>query len=159
MATRSSIAYKTERGVTAIYCHWDGYPAGVGDTLEEHYQAAYKIGKLVMLGNLSSLGEEIGKQHDFDARYNGGEVHEDWCMYYGRDRGETGQEPKEFADIKDWVEHYTDAWCEYFYLWNGKEWLVHARGDTDSMGFPIFNINKDVVERELVRLRAQGYDV
>ena len=25
MGTRSSIAIKTEDGIKAIYCHWDGY--------------------------------------------------------------------------------------------------------------------------------------
>jgi len=157
MATRSSIAYKTERGVTAIYCHWDGYPAHNGKILEENYQAAYLIGKLIAGGDLSSLRENIfppaGASHDFENSLD------DVCVYYGRDRGEKGTEPKEFADVKEWVEHYDGAGCEYFYLWNGKEWLVHHYAETDSMGFPFFEINKDKVDFEIKRLKAMGYEV
>jgi hypothetical protein len=156
MATRSTIAYKTDRGVTAIYAHWDGYPAHNGRILEEHYQAAYKIGKLVNLGDLSVLGPEIGVQVDFDDRA----AHEGQCVYYGRDRGESNTECKEFDDIPSWIEHYDGAGCEYFYLWNGKEWIVHARDNYDNdMGFPVFDLLSVKVDNELARLRAAGYDV
>jgi hypothetical protein len=154
MATRSTIAYKTERGVTAVYCHWDGYPAGVGKTLQEHYQAAYKIGKLIAHGDISSLGAEIGKKHSFDAR----DGEDTWTTFYTRDRGEDTP-CKEFETIAEWMEHYESGWVEYFYLWNGKEWLVNSRGNTDENGFPVFNTLGPVVEREVKRLRAMGYEV
>jgi hypothetical protein len=153
MATRSTIAYKTDRGVTAIYCHWDGYPAGVGKTLQEHYQAAYKIGKLVNMGDVSSLGAEIGKQHDFDAR----DGEDDWTTFYGRDRGEKNVGCKEFATIAEWLDHY--GWSDYAYLWNGREWLVHKANDYDDNDFPVFDTLEVKVEEEVARLRAAGYDV
>ena len=140
MATRSTIGYKTGRGtIRAIYCHWDGYPEHNGRILQDHYQAAYKIGKLVELGDLSSLDAEIGVQVDFDDRAS----HEGQCVYYGRDRGETGVETKEFDSIADWLEHYD--WSDYAYLWNGREWLVHRRGHEDENYFPVF----DLVETSL----------
>ena len=152
MATRSTIAYKTTRGVTAIYCHWDGYPAGVGKILQENYQAAYKIGKLVAHGDVSSLGPEIGKQHSFDLR----DGEDTWTTFYTRDRGEKTP-PNEFETIQEWMEHYD--WSDYFYLFNGREWLVNSRGNTDENGFPIFDRVEDVLEPELKRLRAMGYEV
>jgi hypothetical protein len=138
MATRSSIAYKTSRGVTAVYCHWDGYPAHNGAILQEHYQAAYKISRLVNLGDLSVLAEEPipaadQKGHSFENPFDG------VCVYYGRDRGEPNTDCKEFETIGDWVEHYEGAGCEYFYLWDGNEWIVHSRGNTDSNDFPVFD--------------------
>jgi hypothetical protein len=151
MATRSTIAYKTERGVTAIYCHWDGYPTGVGATLQEHYQAAYKIGKLVAHGDVSSLGAEIGKQQDFNDRST---QRDDWTLFYSRDRGEDTP-CQEFETIQEWMEHYD--WSDYFYLWNGKEWLVSSRGDTDSNGFPVFDLLEVKIETETARLKAAGY--
>ena len=138
MATRSTIAYKTSRGVTAIYCHWDGYPEGVGRTLHENYQAAYLIGKLVAHGDISSLGSEIGKQHDFDAR----DGEDTWTTFYSRDRGEDAP-CKEFDTIADWMEHYD--WSDYYYLWNGKEWLVSRYKNTDENGYPIFDRVEDVL--------------
>ena len=146
MATRSSIAYKTQRGVTAIYSHWDGYPEGVGRILHENYQAAYKIGKLVQMGDVSSLGAEIGKKQDFDDRST---QKDDWTLFYGRDRGETGVDCKEFDTIQGWMDHYD--WSDYYYLWNGKEWLVSKAGETDANDYPIFDRVEDILDsREAV---------
>lgn len=153
MATRSTIAYKTAEGkIVAIYCHWDGYPAGVGKTLQENYQAAYKIGKLIHMGDVSSLGAEIGEQQDFDDRST---QKDEWTLFYGRDRGEVDVGCKEFETIAEWMEHYD--WSDYYYLWNGREWLVNARGDTDANNFPVFDLLEVKVEQEVKRLKAQGY--
>jgi hypothetical protein len=135
MATRSSIAYKTTRGLTAAYCHWDGYPEGVGATLNEHYQAAYKINQLVIQGDMSYVAPECmphSKAHSFENPEDGVTV------YYGRDRGEKNTDAKEFDTIADWLDWYTDI--NYAYLWDGRNWLVHARGDVDDNGFPVFDL-------------------
>lgn len=144
MATRSTIAYKTTRGVTAIYCHWDGYPEGVGRCLHENYQAAYLIGKLVQLGDISSLGPEIGEQHSFDLR----DGKDTWTTFYGRDRGEDGVDCKEFETIPQWMDHYD--WSDYYYLWNGNEWLVSSRGRTDDNGYPMFDRVDDVLAQPVM---------
>ena len=139
MATRSTIAYKTTRGVTAVYCHWDGYPEYVGRVLHENYQAAYLIGKLVAHGDISSLGPEIGEQHSFEKR----DGDENWTTFYGRDRGESNVGCKEFETIQEWMEHYD--WSDYYYLWNGKEWLVSRYKNVDENGYPIFDRVEDVL--------------
>ena len=56
MGTRSIIAKRDGDAVRAIYCHWDGYPSGVGATLLEHYQDPEKIDRLLTLGDISGLG-------------------------------------------------------------------------------------------------------
>jgi len=140
MATRSTIAYKTTRGITAIYSHWDGYPEGVGRILHENYQAAYKIGKLVQMGDVSSLGAEIGKKQDFDDRST---QRDDWTLFYTRDRGEDAP-CKEFETIQEWMDHYD--WSDYYYLWNGKEWLVSKAGETDENDYPIFDRIEDILD-------------
>lgn len=57
MATRSRIAIENQDGtVTSIYCHFDGYLAGVGKKLFEHYDRE-KTEKLMELGDISVLGE------------------------------------------------------------------------------------------------------
>ena len=119
MSTRSIIGTTQEDGtIRAIYCHFDGYPEGVGATLAEHYSDDVKVEQLINLGNLSSLGKEIGEAHDFN---KSGEF-PDWCNAYGRDRGEAEQEAESFEIIRELLEYATNSWAEYVYLFNGKEW-------------------------------------
>ena len=117
MATRSNIGYIMPNGnIRSVYCHWDGYPSHNGRILQDHYQSAYKIAQLVELGDLSSLDAEIGRQVDFDDR----EAQKGQCVYYGRDRGETGTETQEISDVQDFVQN------DYAYLWTGAEWVMYS---------------------------------
>lgn len=36
MGTCSAIAFKNEENYTIIHCHWDGYPEGLGQTLQDN---------------------------------------------------------------------------------------------------------------------------
>lgn len=103
--------------VSYISCHWDGYIEYVGRILVEHYQDVEKIKKLISLGNLSSLGERVDPigEHSFEKQEDG------TCVFYGRDRGETEQDPTEcyeFEYIGEAYSHYVD----YVYLYNGERW-------------------------------------
>jgi len=146
MATRSNIAYRTPEGkIRSIYAHWDGYPAHNGEMLVRHYQEARKIAQLVELGSLSILAPNVfpvGAGHSFDS------PQEDVCVFYGRDRGETGVETREYDDVPSWI----DDMEEYAYLWNGTEWLVNDHGETDANGYPIFNRVEDVVTDEMRKM-------
>lgn len=120
MATRSTIAKLNPDGtVTSIYCHWDGYPDGVGATLEEHYTDLAKIRQLLALGDISILAEEIGEQHDFDNPTDG------WTLAYGRDRGESDVGPLVHGSTEQWLDSRKGSGCEYGYLWNGDVWETH----------------------------------
>jgi len=160
MATRSAIGYKTPEGkVRAIYAHWDGYVAGVGHTLVEHYQAAYKIAQLVELGDVSIVDKNIGKQIDFEDR--DAQRDNEQCLFYGRDRGEANTETREFDTVGDFVDHYESAGCEYFYLYANGEWIYHDRyqAGTDALGHPIFDFLAPKVLEEVARLQKMGYDI
>ena len=118
MGTRSTIGMQDGLKVKAIYCHWDGYPEGVGATLAEHYTQPEKIRQLLEVGNISALGQEIGEAQDFN------NPKEEWSIAYGRDRGETGQEARTFTSVSDWLENFNSG-EEYFYLYReGKGWAV-----------------------------------
>jgi hypothetical protein len=120
MSTRGSIARQNVDGsITAIYVHFDSYLAGVGHTLVNHYQDPIKIEQLMQLGDLSSLGADIGalRTSDRDSRYRY------WCTAYGRDRGETGCEAKHYVNVSSWLDELGQ---EYNYLWDGAEWLVEC---------------------------------
>jgi hypothetical protein len=120
MATRSVIAMEKDDVIFSAYCHWDGYLENNGEILNKHYRNPEKILQLISLGDMSSLGSEIGEKHDFDNR-----EHKDWTCYYGRDRGEDGTESKTWDNRKAMIEHHWD--CEYFYLWTNGDW-VYSQG-------------------------------
>jgi hypothetical protein len=130
MGTRSTIAVKHGERIKAVYCHWDGYVKGVGATLHEHYQASPKANNLIALGNISSLQAEIGEQHAFSKFDTPGiemRVHnEDWCTFYGRDRGEQEQEFKSFGSEAEWMDYYDGSGAEYYYIMDAGVWYVSA---------------------------------
>jgi hypothetical protein len=134
MSTRSFIHVKRTDGKWArIYCHFDGYWDGVGQTLLDHYNSQELAEALVSLGDISCLGEEIGEKHDFDysmtfnkkhngdykARMNDPEYIriQKMCNAYGRDRGEDGVD----AVIGDTLEEVFER-EEYMYVWQDGEW-------------------------------------
>lgn len=116
MATRSTIArLNADHTVTAIYVHWDGYIHHNGHILKDHYMDPTKIDQLMNLGALSSLRPEIGEKQDFDAPTD-----KDWCVAYGRDRGEEDVAARTYDNVQMWLDNGE----EYNYLWDGSEWHV-----------------------------------
>jgi hypothetical protein len=112
MATRSRIAIENEDGtVSSVYSHWDGYPSNNGLILMEHYKDRAKLQKLIDLGNLSSLHEEVeipeGVDHSFESQVKG------ITVFYGRDRGETNVKATTHTDRKAFLRSDVE---EYGYL-------------------------------------------
>jgi len=116
MATRSYIGVKNTDGtVDYIYCHFDGYPEHNGEILTEHYADMDKVNALMKLGDLSVLGIEIGEKHDFNDYAN---RNRNWCLAYGRDRGEKGTSVK----TGDYNELIKDDTVNYTYIFDGEYW-------------------------------------
>jgi hypothetical protein len=117
MGTRSTIAIQNTDGtVTGIYCHWDGYLNHNGDILQKFYTTEEKVRALIALGDLSSLGEQIGTAHDF----NNAPVDE--CNAYGRDRGERDVDA---ATAHNWRQYCAEHGQKYDYLFTpGRGWQV-----------------------------------
>jgi len=124
MGTRSMIAIENpnSKAVKSIYCHWDGYLEHNGSILENHYATSPKVNNLIALGDLSSLGTQIGEKHPFSPHFDEGskvayEAAKDagYCTFYTRDRGEDCPY-KFFEDVKAALDYYDGSWCEYFYL-------------------------------------------
>ena len=107
MATRSTIALSVPDGVRAIYCHWDGYPEGVGQTLKDHYNKLLLISELLDRGDVSSLGDTLVES-----------------VFY-EDRGEDTPAHK-FASESEWLDWATNCGCEYAYLYRGDAWIAEA---------------------------------
>jgi hypothetical protein len=122
MATRSLIGkLNSDNTVNYIYCHWDGYPSHNGKILQEHYNTPEKVDALLALGDLSSLGKEIGEKHDFDFHFC--KPGEDWCTAYGRDRGEDNSEMAT-TTLEDYPSENEST--EYQYLFTDEGWKVNS---------------------------------
>jgi len=118
--------------IESIYCHFDGYPEGVGQTLLDHWSTEERINELIALGDLSVLGEVIGEKHDFDS--HSGYLHDGtydpnspgqkgWCLAYGRDREEKDC-PSVVHGIDNWPDYGQE--CEYLFSPELKEWRVRS---------------------------------
>jgi hypothetical protein len=139
MSTRSRIGIiNSNKTITSIYCHFDGYPSAVGNTLFHHYTNTKKIRQLIALGDLSSLGTELGEKHNFDThnsyswQTNGNEgpspSERGWCCAYGRDRKRDDETTKSVlsGNREEFFRLARDSWADYAYLWDVKhsKWLV-----------------------------------
>lgn len=129
MSTRSRIGYTLPDGsIKSIYCHWDGYLAHSGRILSEHYNTLDKVKSLVELGNLSSLGENLGYEHSFgleNANYVG-------CIAYGRDRNQANTKPI----IHDSLEAFLRYREAFNYLFDRDTWRVFD-GLGDEISFKV----------------------
>lgn len=128
MGTHARIGKLLPNGkVRSVYCHYDGYvQGGVGEDLLNHYQDETKIDLLLDLGNLSGIGKEIGEKQDFNDLPN---LNPNWCLAYGRDRGQKGQEASHSQSEE---AYWLDGDVQYIYLYKGNEWYYLANGDTYS---------------------------
>jgi hypothetical protein len=120
MSTRSGIGIEFDAGsVAGVYCHYDGYPEGVGKILDEHYRDRSKVESLVCLGSISSLDQKIGEKHPFNDRSGG------WTTFYGRDRGESGTGPRSYVSREEFRAGLRGSGIEFFYLLSAKgDWQV-----------------------------------
>lgn len=108
MATRSTIGIKSQDGtVKAIYCHWDGYPAGVGLGLIDNYNSKEQAEALIALGGFSSLMETL---------------EETKAGAYGND----SDKARTFTGVQDWLDNFNSG-EEYAYLYEeGKGWVYFS---------------------------------
>ena len=132
MATRSTIALELADGtVQQVYCHWDGYLSNNGKILQEHYSDPFKLLSLIDLGDMSSLGPEIGEKHEFDNPHKFGtdEFFDEQARrrnlttFYGRDRGETGCEARRYTNYADYLRNAQFEKYNYILRRDG-QWYV-----------------------------------
>ena len=134
MSTRSVIGYVQEDGsVRGVYCHWDGGLKYNGKMLFDHYYNREKVKDLVDRGNISSLGESIGTQHEFDDRPEGE------TTFYYRDRGDKNQEAVVLDSIEAF-QHWAEARAaEYCYVMDAAgdwkvSWITHTTDGPNHWG-------------------------
>jgi hypothetical protein len=131
MATRSLIGKEnSDNTVTYIYCHWDGHIESVGKTLANHYDTADKLDALLQLGDLSTLGSELGEKHPFNKLK---EDQKNWCESYSRDRGESNSSA--YTIDKGRYIHDNMSGEEYKYIFTlDNKWVYFDAWDTSKTG-------------------------
>ena len=121
MATRCRIGLMLEDGtVKHSYCHYDGYPEGVGETLVQHYNTEDKVKELVSFGDMSYLASEIHPEgeHNFDKPEQGVTV------FYNRDRGETDVDSVT-TSMDEYLSVQYSSCIDYLYVFIGSNWWVY----------------------------------
>jgi hypothetical protein len=97
------IAARTKGTYTAVYCHFDGYPEGVGAVLRDSYTDPLKIADLLSRGGMSTLGDIVSR-----------------CEFYtDGDHPEPLdiQHSKSLTDLKLIAKNYG---CNYLYVFSDK---------------------------------------
>ena len=115
MATRSRIGMEMPNGdVRSIYCHYDGYPSGVGALLKEHYTNPEKLESLIALGDISILGQFVsvnipGVVHTFENPNDGVTVayHRDRQEFYNPARVDMNIESFAKSDFEEYGYVFT----------------------------------------------------
>jgi len=164
MGTRSRIAVMHGSVCKSVYCHWDGYLEHNGAILLEHYDSS-KANNLVALGDLSSLRPELGEKHafsQFDLPADQVETYktltENWCTFYGRDRGESGTEWKvahTFADFFDQVENCGGEW---YYVMQDGVWYCGNTYSSDARFYKKLVLLAEALADQVVEEDAKTVD-
>lgn len=129
MSTRCRIGIVQKDGtIKSIYCHYDGYPEGVGATLQKYYNTRKKVEKLMKLGDISSLGKEYDqelsklnwKRYDDNLSDKDKELLKklddgDYTVTY-KDRGETGIDGRVDDNEEAFICNSIGSWEDYTYL-------------------------------------------
>tara|TARA_R110002167_G_scaffold30937_3_gene102082 strand:+ start:1194 stop:1640 length:447 start_codon:yes stop_codon:yes gene_type:complete len=123
MSTRSRIGIvNSDKTVSSIYCHFDGYPEGVGQTLLDHFTTKHQVQKLINLGDISFLrrSTECPFGHSFSRPAL------DCTVAYGRDRGETGIDAITMDSLQDFFESNFE---EFGYIFDPEapRWITKAQ--------------------------------
>lgn len=131
MSTRSFIGQSADSGaVCGIYCHFDGYPSGVGKTLRDSYDTAEAVSDLLSFGDASSLGDTVSG-----------------CTFYARDRGEKGVESRLYDSHADFFKAGEDSNADYIYLFEESKWRCFTTSGTEvdlySHDFRVISLDDD----------------
>ena len=125
MSTRSRIGLMLEDGtVKHSYCHFDGYPNGVGHTLVENYSEIEKVEELLSFGDMSFLAPKVTPDsiHNFNTPEQGVTV------FYGRDRAETDVDSVT-TSMDEYLSVKYSSCIDYQYVFTGGNWWVYDNND------------------------------
>ena len=125
MATRSRIGLMLEDGtIKHSYCHFDGYPHGVGHTLVGHYSDIQKVEELLSFGDMSFLSPKVNPEGEHS--FNNPE--KDVTVFYGRDRGDADIDSV-ITSMDEYLSVKYSSCIDYQYIFSGGHWWVYDNND------------------------------
>jgi len=125
MSTRSRIGLMLEDGtIKHSYCHFDGYPNGVGNTLVENYFEVEKVKELLSFGDMSFLAPKVTP----DGIHNFNTPEQDVTVFYGRDRAETDVDSVT-TSMDEYLSVKYSSCIDYQYVFTGGNWWVYDNND------------------------------
>jgi hypothetical protein len=144
-ATNSYVGIVDKNGkITSTYVHYDGYPAGVGMVLKNHFKNPAKIKKLLKTDGGTGIsvldkGIDGGEGHSFEKPVDGQTV------FYGRDRGEKGG--RFLKGYENQVWHLVSSarkgsGAEYVYLYDMKDGKWYYTRTSVKLGTDVDAVNK-----------------
>jgi hypothetical protein len=121
MATRSRIGLMLEDGtIKHSYCHYDGYPAGVGETLVAFYNDVDKVKELLSFGDMSFLAQKVHPKGEHT--FNNPEI--GVTVFYNRDRGESDVDSV-VTSMDEYHSVKYSTCIDYLYVFSGGQWWVY----------------------------------
>jgi hypothetical protein len=122
MATSSFIGVQKPNGsIEAIYCYANGYPSGLGLTLQTYHNSEEAANQIIALGDLSYLAEKLapeeGQVHSFNSLVQG------VTLAYHRDRGEPFIQPKKYDSVEHFLNKSNISAVNYLYLFRDSAWF------------------------------------
>lgn len=137
MGTSCRIGIKRADGtIKSIYCHCNGYPAGVGKTLKKDYADVDKVNELMDLGDIFCLGNEpVSKPEYWKRRPELLLSDESYTLAY-KDRGEKGVKAKVSKDFYDFINQHCFL-LDYVYVFDSdaKEWQAYRLVGIREIGY------------------------
>lgn len=109
MATSSFISKRNSDRASydGVYCHFDGYPEGVGAILKEHYTDPTKVAKLLDGGSISFLESSLEN-----------------TRFYHKWRNDPLVIHRELIG-RDYLRQVAgNSGCEYLYVFENGQWTV-----------------------------------
>lgn len=123
MSTRCMIGVMDKEGyITAVYCHHDGYPQGVGRTLLENYNRE-KILEVIKCGPLDALGSTKENCLFYDEDVNDYSIYDNLEQFLNN------------GDDHDW-HYYLDIdnnWHVIDMHWNDNTHQMYGKPEDDKL--------------------------
>ena len=136
MSTRCRIGYVRPDGlIESIYCHYNGHEDGVGSTLRKYYTDIETIKKLMLLGDISSLGytpvsnKRAWESNPVDPWESPEEWIKHWNLLHPKELCDTYAMRGEYCPAQIatteavYLEQADTSWADYCYLFRDGAWL------------------------------------
>lgn len=136
MSTNSFIGILENNQIRGNYCHFNGFLDDNGKMLFEHYQDEDKIHKLINLGSLSYLDEEVEPKSDIPHTFY--KPQKNVTLAYHRDRKDP-LKVYEFKKMESFKEHISSSTYEYIYIRFKGVWFYVKKLNGKFVAYPLDN--------------------